>query len=281
MTRAFAFCRATNRLTINSRWQIPILEDPTVLASASLADLLNFGRDMAEPSPEDRSDSLSVPWVDTVRFIRQLSHDLRNHLNAIELQSAYISELEGDAKLKGEVNRLREMISGLTALLQKVSGRLGDVKPNLISYRASDFVEDLRKKIAQEFPNNGSEISWDVQPGDAVLNIDPQLLQEAIIELFANAFRHDRGKGALTAEARIDKNRFLFTLREPKIQFELSTENWGREPLGKVSHGHYGLGLNRVRTIVEAHDGEMHGQYDQKASRLVTALILPLSPGKA
>ena len=235
---------------------------------------------MAEPSPKERSDSLSVPWVDAVRFIRQLSHDLRNHLNAIQLQSAYISELEGDAKLTGEVNRLREMIAGLTSSLQKVSGRLGEVKPDLISYRASDFVEDLRKKIAQEFPNDRPEISWDVQPGNAVLNIDPQLLQEAIVELFANAFRHDPGEGALTAEARIDKNRFLLTLREPKIRFELSTENWGREPLRKVSHGHYGLGLNRVRTIVEAHGGEIHAQYDPKTSTLVTALILPLSREK-
>ena len=236
---------------------------------------------MAEPSPEDRSDSLSIPWIDTVRFIRQLNHDLRNHLNVIELQSAYISELEGDAKLKGEVNRLREMISGLTATLQKVSGGLSEVKPNLIPYHASDFVEDLCKKIAQEFPNKNPEISWDAQPSDALLNIDPQLLQEAIVELFANAFRHNRGKGAPVAEARIDKNRFLFTLREPKVRFELSTENWGREPLRKVSHGHYGLGLNRVRTIMEAHGGEIHAQYDPKASTLVTALILPLSREKA
>ena len=235
---------------------------------------------MAEPSPKERSDSLSVPWVDAVGFIRQLSHDLRNHLNAIELQSAYISELEGDAKLKDEVNRLREMISGLTSSLQRVSGVLGEVKPNLISYRASDFVEDLRKKIAQEFPNKRPEISWDVKPGNAVLNIDPQLLQEAIVELFANAFRHDPAKGALAAEVRIDENRFLLTLREPKIRFELSTENWGREPLRKVSHGHYGLGLNRVRTIVEAHGGEIHAQYDPKTSTLVTALILPLSREK-
>jgi K+-sensing histidine kinase KdpD len=301
MIRAFASCRATKRLTINSRWKIPIREDPTVLAGeapvlqsisppqerpsrcragASLADLLNSGRDMAEPSPEDRSDSLSVPWVDTVRFIRQLSHDLRNHLNAIELQSAYISELE-DAKLKSEINRLREMISGMTAILQKVSGGLGKVKPNLISYRASDFVEDLGKKIAQEFPNERSDINWDVQPGSVVLNIDPQLLQEAIVELFANAFRHDRGEGAIVVAAKIDKDQFLFTLREPKIRFQLSTENWGREPFQNVSHGHYGLGLNRIRTIVEAHGGEMHAQYDPKASALVTALTLPLSREKA
>ncbi len=236
---------------------------------------------MAEPSPEDPSDSLSVPWLDVVRFIRQLGHDLRNHLNAIELQSAYVSELEGDPKLKGELNRLREMISGLTSILQKVSVGLGEVKPSLISYQASDFVEDLRKKIAQKFPNEKSEINWGVQPGNAVLNIDPQLLQEAIIELFANAFCHERGKDALAAEVRIDKDRFLFTLQEPKNRFELSTKNWGREPLRKVSHGHYGLGLNRVRTIVEAHGGELHAQYDPKSSALVTAVILPLSREKA
>jgi K+-sensing histidine kinase KdpD len=284
MIHAFASCRSTNRLTINSRWQISKERRfPNRPGDWEIAFPFRFGkfaRDMAKPSLEDRSESLSVPWVDTVRFIRQLSHDLRNHLNAIELQSAYVSELEEDAKLKGEVNRLREMISGLTAVLHQVSGGLGEVKPNLISYRASDFVEDLRKKIAQEFPNNGPEISWDVQPGDTALNIDPQLLQEAIVELFANAFRHDRGNGTLAAEARIDNNRFLFTLREPKIRFELSTENWGREPLRKVSHGHYGLGLNRVRTIVEAHGGEMHAQYDPNASRFVTALILPLSGEK-
>ena len=236
---------------------------------------------MADPSSEDRNASLSVPWDDTVRFIRQLNHDLRNHLNAIELQSAYVSELEGDPKLKGELNRLREVISGLTSALQKVSVGLGEIKPSLISYRASDFVEDLRKKIAQEFPNEKSEINWDVQSDNAVLNIDPQLLQEAIVELFANAFRHDRGKGALAAEVKIDKDRFFFTLHEPKSRFEVSTTNWGREPLRKVSHGHYGLGLNRVRTIVEAHGGELHAQYDPKSSALVTVLILPLSREKA
>jgi K+-sensing histidine kinase KdpD len=228
-----------------------------------------------------RSDSLSVPWDDTVRFVRQLSHDLRNHLNAIELQSAYLSELEDDPKLKEEINRLREMISGFTSILQKVSGGLGDVKPNVISYPGCDFVDDLRKRIAQEFPKQKDEINWDVQPGNAVLNIDPQLLQEAIIELFANAFRHDRGEGAIVMSVRIEKKQFLFTLREPKIGFELSTENWGCEPLRKVSHGHYGLGLNRVRTIVEAHGGEMHAKYDPEASALVTAVALPLSPEKA
>ena len=230
---------------------------------------------MAAAAPDERSDSLSIPWSDAVRFIRQLIHDLRNHLNAIELQSAYISELDGTENLKAEIKRLREMISRLTLALRKLSRKLGDVKSDLISYPASDFVEDLRKKIAQEFPNNSGDITWKIEERNAVLNIAPELLQEAFIELFANAFQHDRGEGALVAKVTVDRNQFIFTLHEPKERFELSTVNWGREPLRNISHGHYGLGLNRVRIIIEAHGGEMHAQYDPKSATLATTLTLP------
>jgi K+-sensing histidine kinase KdpD len=231
---------------------------------------------MASTASEDRNDSVRVLWVDTVRLIRQLSHDLRNHLNAIELQSAYISELDGDAEMKREIKRLRENISRLTAILQKLSAGVGEVKPNLISYRASDFGEDLHKKIQRDFPTESAEVKWEVEAGDSVLNIDPQLLEQAFIELFVNAFQHERGQGALVAAAGIDKKRFVFSLREPKAQFELSTEKWGREPLRKISQGHYGLGLNRVRVIIEAHGGELRAHYDGKASILVTTITLPL-----
>jgi signal transduction histidine kinase len=234
---------------------------------------------MAEPSFEDRTDVPNAAWSDVVRFIRQLTHDLRNHLNAIDLQSAYISELERDDELKNQIKRLREMISGLTSTLQSLSKAVSVVKPNLISYPAADFVEDLRKKLDHDFSGEGAQITWNVQLGDAMLNVDPQLLQETFTELFGNAFRNNRGKGPLVATAKIEDNQFFFTLEEPKARFELPTDNWGREPLRKISQGHYGLGLNRVRAIVEAHGGEMYAQYDPNVSTLTTTVALPVSGG--
>jgi K+-sensing histidine kinase KdpD len=231
---------------------------------------------MADPSFEDRPDVSNVAWSDVVYFIHQLSHDLRNHLNAIELQSAYISELERDDELKSEIKRLRVMISGMTSTLQSLSKAVSVVKPNLISYPAADFVEDLREKINRDFSGETAEINWNVQLGDAMLSVDPQLLQETFIELFANAFRHNRGKGVLVATAKIDNNQFLFTLEEPKARFDLPTDSWGREPLRKISQGHYGLGLNRVRAIVKAHGGELYAQHDPEHSTLITRLSLPL-----
>lgn len=236
---------------------------------------------MAAPPSEDRTDALNVAWSDVVSFIRQLTHDLRNHLNAIELQSAYINELEREDELKGEIKRLRGMISGLTSALQALSKAVGDVKPDLIPYRAADFAEDLRKKIEHDFSEQGTAITWTIQIGDGMLNVDPQLLQEALSELFANAFRHGRGKGNVVATAKIENGQFLFTMEESKAGLEGTADNWGSEPLRKVSQGHYGLGLHRVRAIIEAHGGKMHVDYDPNASVLITTLALPVSSGSS
>jgi K+-sensing histidine kinase KdpD len=233
---------------------------------------------MGPESSEDGNDD--IPWKDVVHFVRQLSHDLRNHLNAAELQSAYISELTDDGELKTEIKRLREIVSGLGKALQKLTADLGQIKTNLMMYRAADFVEDLRKKMAQDFAQESAAIHWDVGLEDAVLNVDPQLLQQALLEVFTNAFQHDRGPGEIVVTAKIDSDRFAFTLREPKTKFDLSTEKWGREPFRQVDRGHYGLGLNRARSIVDAHDGELRAHYDPETSTLVTTITLPLSKGE-
>ena len=223
--------------------------------------------------PPDKSPS--VAWPDMVKFVRQLSHDIRNNLNAVELQSAYLAELAEEGEIKSEIQRLRAMTSQIGTSLQRLTAGLSQVNPNLISYPAADFVEDLKEKLTKEFPDNAGKVIWDVQLKDATLQIDPQLAQQAFLEIFGNAFQHERNLKAITARACIANNRFVFELQEPKARFELSTENWGREPLRNVSQGHYGLGLNRARSVAEAHSGDFQAEYDQKTSTLITTVRLP------
>lgn len=232
---------------------------------------------MTDKSSEAQTDSLTVRWSDTVGFVRQLSHDLRNDLNAIELQSAYIAELTQDQELTSEIKRLREVVSSLNSTLQLLSRAVGDVAPNLVTYPAGEFLTDMRTQIERKFPKQNHEITWDVQLQDGILNIDPQLLQEVFLELFANAFQHDRGNSTLVAKARIGDGQFLFSLHEPKALFGSDTKNWGREPLRNIRQRHYGLGLNRVRAIIEAHGGELQAQYDPNAATLVSTMTLRMS----
>ena len=230
---------------------------------------------VATQSPSSNA-TRDVPWNDVVHFVRQLSHDLRNHLNAIELQSTFLSELAEDAELKTEVRRLREMIYEIGVALQKLTGAMGQSTPQLMTYRAADFVDDLREKIAAERPKENGSIDWKVQLADENLELDPQLMQEAILELFANAFYHDRADGNLAVHARVEDGCFVFELREPKKSFAALTDNWGGQPLLKVGRGHYGLGLHRVRAIVENHQGQLQARYVSATSSLHTRITLPL-----
>src|SRR5438128_9622304 len=173
---------------------------------------------MADNVSQDENQSLTVSWNDVTHFMRQLSHDLRNNLNAIELQSAYMPELATNEDLKTDIKTLREMVAGLALSLQKLSRSVGEVSPNPIPYRAHELVQDLRSKIERDLAQESREISWEIALGGEMLNVDPQLLEEALVEVFSNAFQHGRGKGTVVATARNENNRFIFTIREPKLQ---------------------------------------------------------------
>ena len=215
---------------------------------------------------------------DVVKFVRQLAHDLRNDLNAAELQSAYLIEIAEAGEVKDEIKRLRGMISEVGTNLQKLTVALGQPRLTEMPYSAKDFMDDLRQKLATDYPKESATVKWDVQVGEAELQIDPQLLLPALLELFASASRHSPADGAISTTARTEEGRFVFSLREPKQSFERSTENWGREPFRSVSQGHYGLGLHRTRGIIEAHGGDLKARYEPESSSLVTTITLPVAP---
>jgi len=232
------------------------------------------------PKESNSAADLRVPMQDVVRFVRQLSHDLRNHLNAAELQSAYLKEVAEDGEVKSEVQRLRGMLTEMSNSLQRLTVALATVKLTEMPYEAAAFVEDLQEKIKKQFPEQHGEIEWDVNVGHGLLTIDPQILQEAFLELFGNAWQHGRGGGRLAASAKADEKEFAFELREPKADFKDSVAEWGREPFRKVGQGHYGLGLHRVRTIIEAHRGHLIARYDSSSSSLITAITLPVGAAR-
>ena len=220
----------------------------------------------------------AVPLPKVINFVRQLSHDLRNSLNAAELQAAYISEISEGDEMKDEIKRLRAMVSELGTSLQRLTSALGDIRLNPMEYTAGDFMEDLRQKVSTQFPDASDAVGWQVgAEKDAILEIDPQLLQQGVLELFDNAMRHRCGTGKMMVEADVKGKEFSITIAEPKTDFSGNPEMWGYEPLQTLSHGHYGLGLHRARRIIAAHSGELDIQYDRGGGCLISTVRLPLS----
>jgi len=228
-----------------------------------------------EAKAEPAAGNGNVPWQDFVKFVRQLSHDLRNQLNAAELQSALIGELTNDAELKSEIRRLRELVSQLGVTLQSLSASVAEPRPTALPYPAKDFIADMQKKIAHEFPKKGPAVKWGELPVGATLNIDPQLTEWAAAELFQNAFRHDLSGDGVQVQASVEGDRFTFSIRETKTE-EMDPAQW-TQPLQNMSHGHYGLGLRRARMIIAAQGGELTAKFDQGSRMLTSTITLPCS----
>ncbi len=218
----------------------------------------------------------NISWTELTRFVGQLNHDLRNHLNAIELQAAFLSEIVAEPEGKDEIKRLREMTGEMCVHLQRLSASLARIQPNPMGYLAAEFVEDLRAKLLLEQPKLATQVEWKSSLGKEALEIDPYLLQEGFLELFCNAAAHDPGEGALVFEARRDGGTIEFILRELKTKFEGTTQDWGGCPLAQIRSGHYGLGLFRARGIFEAHHGTLQAEFDPAASSLSTTVSLPV-----
>src|SRR6476659_3729853 len=216
-----------------------------------------------------------VPWENFVKFVRQLSHDLRNQLNAAELQSALIAELTNDAELKSEIRRLRELVSQLGVTLQSLSASVAEPRPTALPYTAKDFIADIQKKVAHEFPEKAQAVKWEVLPADRTLNIDPELTEWAAAELFRNAFCHGQADDEVQAQASVEGDWFTLSIREAKKE-EIDPAQW-TQPLQKMSHGHYGLGLRRARKIITAQGGELTAKFDPASRTLTSTIKLPCS----
>src|SRR3954452_14207028 len=97
-------------------------------------------------SSSKREIQVAMPVV--MKFIRQLAHDLRNHLNAAELQSAYLSEIAENAELRDEIKRLRGMVAQVGLNLQQVTAALSQPPLTEMPYVVGEFIEDLQQKLA-------------------------------------------------------------------------------------------------------------------------------------
>jgi len=221
----------------------------------------------------------SVPWENFVKFLRQLSHDLRNQLNAAELQGALIGEITTDPELKSEVARLRELVAKIGTSLQRLSTAVSEPRPTRLSYPVRDFVSDLQKKVAQDYPKESQHLTWDPTANDAVLDIDPSLIEWAAVQLFDNAFRHSRTPGQIRVSTEMNGNRFSLLVHEPK-ETEMEDPSHWSIPLRSIGNGHYNLGLPRARAILEAHGGDLTAEFDPDSSTLTSRITLPCSVKK-
>lgn len=242
----------------------------------------------------DGSDFPNVPWDRVDRFLTQFTHDIRNGLNALELQLTLLGEISEEPDVREEVRGLRANLAAIGRDLQAVRVASAPVVPHRLPYPVGDLLEDLRPRLRRLHAEPADALTWQVSPeaAKATVAVDPELLFDALGRVFANAvnFRPSPSTPLGFRAAVVEDEpgappmlrlTFIEEDKDPPVPANLS--RWGDQPLLTTRRGAhaYGLGLFRARRIAEAHDGDLHARYDADARRLEVALDLPLPPAGA
>ena len=230
----------------------------------------------AAPLPLDAGVP-DVPWERVEGFIGQLAHDIRNGLNALELQLTFLGEISTDPEAVDEIKRVRATVGNITRQLQTLRVATGAVHPYALEYPAADFFDDLRERLVKLHPESSERFVWDTRlDAGFMLSVDPELTLNALLELLSNAlsFADDttsRFRATVTATA----DKATVTLQEPRAsQPGVTLQDWGRAPLLTTRRGAYGLGLFRVRRAIEAQGGELEVDYSPENQMLTTKVAL-------
>jgi len=222
-----------------------------------------FNRVM-DPEPD-------IPWAHFTAFVRQHTHDVRNGLNSLDLETALLREIVVDPEGRACVDRLREQVRALGTQMRELSALFHDPKPIPAPLAARDLF--LIWKEQQPALPTSLEVLWVDELGSEQVDVDAGMMATVFRELLENAAAFSQG-GTTTASARREGDSVLFELREPKTG-ALDTSDWGK-PLATTRRGGYGLGLWSARRLLAANHGRIVQRHAPGEGALVTRVFLPV-----
>ena len=232
------------------------------------------------PGKPASTENVTVPFDRVVGMVRHLTHEIRNGLNTLDLQAAFLQELVTDAEASPEVKRFRTMIGSTNKALQALSATFWLGQANPVTYSAKIFAEDFRNRIASVLPEGGMrEIAWTETLGKESVSLDIEMIFRAFSEFLKNAFNFREKGGKIDVRILTEEGRFILELKETKSELASPPETWGCEPMVSTRRGGFGMGLFHARRILDAHHGTVDFAFDPAGQLLTTRLSLPLADG--
>ncbi|HEY3898088.1 MAG TPA: hypothetical protein VGM54_05710 [Chthoniobacter sp.] len=226
--------------------------------------------------PKTLPEEIAVPLPRVTGLVRQLTHDVRNGLNNIDLQSAYLLELVTDPQVVTEMKRLRGMVGDAARMLKDFSARFWLATPTVVKYSALMFIEDFRQRLGKLPPEDAPTVEWTVSLRDESIAVDLEMISRCLMEYFRNGQQFREEGRPMEARVRARDKWLVLELVETKSSVASAPDTWGLEPLVSTRRGGFGMGLFYARQVLAAHGGEVAATFDPAAKLLTTRLSLPL-----
>jgi two-component system nitrogen regulation sensor histidine kinase NtrY len=211
-------------------------------------------------------------WQDMANV---LAHEMMNSLTPIASLSESLEQLlRPNEEASGAVEVIKRRSRGLMDFVERYRAIAELPPPRPQPVRMARFLSDIDRLLAPTFLEK--RITCRLEPGDTVVNADPQLLEQAVINLLRNAADAVRN----SQPAHIDVS---CRAHEGGVSIEIADNGCGvpeanRDqvfvPFFTTKAGGSGIGLNLARQVALAHGGQLAFRANEPRGSVFT-LTLP------
>jgi signal transduction histidine kinase len=223
-----------------------------------------------------------------------VAHEIRNPLAGIRTmaQSVHENMLAGDGNREYLVRIIRQ-VDRLNDILKEFFAYARLPKPKRSSCSLFGIIQEVKALVEKSLQDRRVALFEDYQPGMADLYVDPDQIQQVILNLLLNAAEAIGQGGEISLAARLARNHDLviFGHQNPRLigRTDLAMMTFRDngpgmrqdvverifEPFFTTKTGGTGLGLSIVHRIVEANDGAIFVNSGEGVGTVFT-LFLPV-----
>ncbi|MBP1643051.1 MAG: multi-sensor signal transduction histidine kinase [Acidobacteria bacterium] len=193
-----------------------------------------------------------------------LAHEIRNPLNSLNLNMQMLSEDLGNPAAETTGRRLLAITSSEIGRLERlVTDFLAYARPRALKLEevpAIDLLRAAREVTAAQAAARGAEVRIDDESGGARVNVDPEQIQQLLLNLIQNALTATEGAGRrpeIVLSARADEDRVELSVRDNGRGIPDTDKARIFEIFFSTRKGGTGLGLAIADRIALAHGGTL------------------------
>ena len=222
---------------------------------------------------QEATEESTVEVLPFEAFLRQLSHDVRNDLNAMDLLTSYVEDIQSEGNVREALAQLHDSVRYGSHRMQRLSRAVQRCEPDCIPYPNDLLFEDLRERFKLDCPELLHRVHWERVGDRVVVPVDAGLVMEALLELIGNALGFSPVDSVVRVVCLSTEGGALWRIEQAVEKAPAGMERWGRVPLETTRRAHYGLGLFRVRRIVGVHHARLNFSHEADSRVLVTELL--------
>jgi len=234
------------------------------------------GQSQAKSEAEPGAAEEAVVAVERLEaFLRQLSHDVRNDLNAMDLLTSYVEDLQPIGSVREALGQLHDSVRYGSKRMLRLSRFVQKCESECIPYPSDLLFEDFRSRFKREKPLVFPRTVWERRGARIVVPLDPELVMEALVELLDNALGFSPADSTVQVELETQSDGVLWRFTQSSTSCASGIESWGKRPLESSRPPHYGIGLFRARRIIAAHRGWLRFDKEKVAAALLSEVFFP------